>query len=53
MGESAVQLQQGTPEGLEMSIPWDNHQEQWWRWNRVSWSLEDKLCVLQRAELQK
>lgn len=39
-GESAAQLQQ------KMPVPWD---QQWW-WSGGGLSLEDKLCVLQRAE---
>jgi hypothetical protein len=34
-----------------MPIPWDNHLEQQQQWNGAG--LEDKLYVLQRAELDE
>lgn len=50
VGERAAKLQKGTPTVLEMPVPRDDHHEQW---SGVSWSLKDKLCVLQGAELER
>jgi hypothetical protein len=36
-----------------MSVPWDDLQEQQQLWNRASWSLDGKLCVLHGMELEK
>jgi hypothetical protein len=41
------------PAILEMLASWDGHQEQQQLWSRARQSIEDKLCVLQRAELEK
>ena len=30
---------------LQMSVPWDDRQEQQHQWNTGSWSLEDKVCA--------
>ncbi|MEJ1279071.1 WAP four-disulfide core domain 3 [Cricetulus griseus] len=41
------------PQHLEMPAPWDDHQELLLCSRGASRSLEDKLCELQRAELEK
>jgi hypothetical protein len=38
---------------LEMPVPRNDHQDQQQQRSGASRSLEDKLCVLQRAELEK
>ena len=30
---------------LEMTVPWDDHQEHQQQWSTGSWSLEDKVCA--------
>ena len=44
-GESAAQVQQGTPEFSELPVLWADHQEQPQVWSGASLSLESKLCV--------
>ena len=41
------------PSISEMPASWDAHHDQQQRWSGASQSLEDRLCVLQRAELEK
>jgi len=38
---------------LEMPVSWDDHQEQQQQWSGASRSLQDQLCVVQRAESEK
>jgi hypothetical protein len=38
---------------LEMPVPWDDHKGQQLWWSGVSQNPEDKLCVLQRVEVEK
>lgn len=45
-------MQQTTPAFLEILGSWGDHQEQHQPWCGGSWSLEDKLRVLQRVELE-
>jgi hypothetical protein len=40
------------PSILEMPVLWDNHQDEQ-LWSGPCLRLEDKLCVLQRVELEK
>lgn len=53
VGENAAQLQRKNASILEMPVPWDYHQEHQQQRSGASLSLEDKLCVLQRSELEK
>jgi hypothetical protein len=53
VGERITQLQQGTSATLEMPAPCNDHQEQQRCWSTGSHGLENRLCVLQRAELEK
>lgn len=51
--ECSVQFQQGTLSVLEIPVLWNDHQEQHQQRRGASQSLRDKLCVPQRAELEK
>ena len=54
IGESAATpVVAENPTILKMPVPRDDHQEQQQQWSGASWSLEDKLCVLQRAEPER
>ena len=53
VGESAARFTAENPSILEMSVTWDDPQEQQQQWNGASRSLEDRPCMLQRAELEK
>lgn len=46
VGESAAQLQQWTTEIFQLSVPWDDHQQQQELWRGASQCLDDKPCVL-------
>jgi hypothetical protein len=38
---------------LEILVPWDDYKEQQQKWTGFKKNLEDEMCVLQKAELEK